>query len=174
MNGRAVLLWGFASTLCLTSLSSASQALGLTRIDLPFILGTMVTPNRDRAKFVGFLMHLVNGWLFALLYVLYFRSLKLATWWLGMGIGLVHSIFVLIVAMPLLPGLHPRMVSEYAGPEPTRQLEPPGFMALNYGSRTPVSMILVHLVFGAILGAFYRDGSTRTAGPGALFDRLKG
>jgi hypothetical protein len=29
-------------------------------------------------------------------------------------------------------------------------------MALNYGRRTPISVILAHLVYGCILGAFYR------------------
>jgi hypothetical protein len=29
-------------------------------------------------------------------------------------------------------------------------------MALNYGRRTPLSVMLAHLVYGAILGAFYR------------------
>jgi hypothetical protein len=29
-------------------------------------------------------------------------------------------------------------------------------MALNYGRRTPISVIVAHLVYGAILGAFYR------------------
>jgi hypothetical protein len=48
------------------------------------------------------------------------------------------------------------MASEQDGPTPTRQLEPPGFMALNYGRRTPISVILSHLVYGCILGAFYR------------------
>jgi hypothetical protein len=51
--------------------------------------------------------------------------------------------------------LHPRMASEHHGPNPTRQLEPPGFMALNYGRPTPVATILAHLLYGAILGAFY-------------------
>ena len=41
--------------------------------------------------------------------------------------------------LPLIPGLHPRMASEYQGPTPTRQLEPPGFLALNYGRPTPIS-----------------------------------
>jgi hypothetical protein len=35
-------------------------------------------------------------------------------------------------------------------------LEPPGFMALNYGIRTPISVLFSHFVFGAILGAFYQ------------------
>jgi hypothetical protein len=35
-------------------------------------------------------------------------------------------------------------------------LAPPGFLALNYGKRTPISVVASHLVYGAILGAFYR------------------
>jgi uncharacterized membrane protein YagU involved in acid resistance len=101
-------------------------------------------------------VHLVNGWLLALIYAAAFQSWRRATWWLGAAIGLVHGLFVLLVVMPVLPGLHPRMASEQRGPEPTRQLEPPGFLALNYGRRTPISVILAHLVYGGILGTFYR------------------
>jgi hypothetical protein len=75
---------------------------------------------------------------------------------LGSLIGLVHALFVLTVAMSVLPGLHPRMASERQGPTPTRQLEPPGFLALNYGKRTPISVVLAHLIYGGLLGAFYR------------------
>lgn len=156
MNWESALLWGFAGTVLLTTLMRGSEALGLTRMDIPFMLGTMVTPNRDYAKVLGSLMHFVNGWLFAFIYMAFFEALNAATWWLGAGIGLVHALFVLVVAMPLLPGLHPRMASDFAGPEPTRQLEPPGFLALNYGRRTPAVTIAAHLVFGGVLGAFYQ------------------
>jgi hypothetical protein len=74
---------------------------------------------------------------------------------LGAGTGLVHALFVLLAAMPVLPAMHPRMANEQQGPTPTRQLEPPGFLALNYGRRTPISLLLAHLLYGAILGAFY-------------------
>jgi hypothetical protein len=47
------------------------------------------------------------------------------------------------------------MASEYQGPEPTRNLEPPGFLALNYGRRTPIFSLVAHTVYGIILGAFY-------------------
>jgi hypothetical protein len=148
-------LWGFVGTIVLTTLSSASQGLGLTRMNLPYMLGSMFTPDRDRAKLIGFGVHLLNGWIFSLLYVATFMALHRATWWLGAAIGLVHAMFVLTAGMRLLPGLHPRMASEQHGPTVARQLEPPGFLALNYGVRTPVSVIFSHLVFGAILGAFY-------------------
>lgn len=156
MNGRSISLWGFVGTVVLTGLMSASQGLGITRMNIPYMLGTMFTPDRDRAKLAGFGVHLVNGWLFACVYAAAFQSWRRATWWLGAATGLVHALFVLVAGMSLLSALHPRMASEQHGPTPTRQLEPPGFMALNYGRRTPLSVILAHLVYGTILGAFYR------------------
>ena len=156
MNLRSSVLWGFVGTVFLTGLMSGSQGLGLTRMSLPFMLGTMFTPDRDRARLVGIGVHLLNGWLLAAIYAAAFHSWRRATWWLGTGIGLVHGLFVLLVVMPLMPGLHPRMANEQRGPDPTRQLAPPGFLALNYGRRTPISVILAHLAYGGILGAFYR------------------
>lgn len=153
------LLGGFAGTVVLTTLLGGSQGLGLTRMNLPYMLGTMVTPNRDRAKLVGFGLHFLNGWLFAAVYAAAFRRWQRATWWLGAAIGLVHGLFVLAAAMPMLPALHPRMASEQRGPTPTRQLDPPGFLALNYGYRTPLSVVLAHLLYGGVLGSLYGRGS---------------
>jgi hypothetical protein len=56
-----ILLWGLLATGLLTTLLRAGQALHLTRMDMPFLLGTMVTPNRDRAKVIGFAIHFFNG-----------------------------------------------------------------------------------------------------------------
>jgi hypothetical protein len=47
------------------------------------------------------------------------------------------------------------MASEQHGPTVVRRLEPPGFLALNYGIRTPVSVVVAHLVFGLLVGAGY-------------------
>jgi uncharacterized membrane protein YagU involved in acid resistance len=155
MNVGAWLLWGFAATIVLTTLLSASQGLGVTRINLPYLLGTMVTPHRDRAKVVGAAMHVLNGMVFSAVYVAAFHVWGGSAWWKGLLIGAVHAGFVLVVLMPLLPGMHPRMASETNGPTIVRGIEPPGFLALHYGSRTPLSVFLAHLVFGAILGIFY-------------------
>jgi len=59
------------------------------------------------------------------------------------------------MALPVLPALHPRMANEQYGPTVVRQLEPPGFLGLHYGIRTPISVLAAHAIFGAILGAFY-------------------
>jgi uncharacterized membrane protein YagU involved in acid resistance len=155
MNWGDWLLWSFVATLALTTVMAGSQGLGLTRMNLPYILGAMFTPSRDRAKLIGFGVHLLNGWVFSLAYIAAFHAWGRATWWAGAAIGLVQAVFVLTVVMSLMPGLHPRMASEQKGPTVTRQLEPPGFLALNYGYQTPVSVVLAHLIYGAILGMFY-------------------
>jgi uncharacterized membrane protein YagU involved in acid resistance len=155
MNWSSWLLWGFVGTVVLTTAMSASQGLRLTRMSLPYMLGTMFTPSRDRAKALGFALHLVNGWIFALVYVAAFNLWGMSAWWLGALVGLVHGVFVLTAGMRLVPGIHPRMASEDQGPTIVKQLEPPGFLALNYGVQTPISVIVAHILFGAILGAFY-------------------
>jgi hypothetical protein len=44
---------GFIGTLVLTTWLRAASELRLTRIDLPFLLGTAVTADRLRAKALG-------------------------------------------------------------------------------------------------------------------------
>jgi hypothetical protein len=156
MNWSSWLVWGFAATVVLTTISTAAQGLGLTRMNLPYMLGTIFTPDRDRARLYGFATHMAMGWIFSLIYVLIFQALGAAGWWRGTVLGLVHAAVVLVVLVGLLPGLHPRMASEEHGPEAESLLEPPGFLALRYGVQTPLTIVLSHLVFGAILGAFYR------------------
>jgi uncharacterized membrane protein YagU involved in acid resistance len=155
MSWGSWLVWGFAATVLLTTILAGSQGLGMTRINLPYLLGTMVTPNRDRARALGVLIHLFDGWVFSLVYVATFHMWDGPTWWKGAAIGLVHATFVLAVGMPALPGLHPRMAGEQRGPTVVRQLEPPGFLALHYGVGTPVSVVIAHLAFGVVLGVFY-------------------
>lgn len=155
MNWSSWLLWGFAGTVVLTSVLAGSQGVGMTRMNIPYLLGTIFTPDRDRAKFIGFFLHFVNGWIFSVVYVAAFEVLQWATWWLGVIIGLVHATFVLTMALPVLPALHPRMANEQYGPTVVRQLEPPGLLGLHYGVRTPLSVLIAHVIFGGILGAFY-------------------
>jgi hypothetical protein len=65
MNWTSWLLWGFVSTVVLTSILAGSQGIGMTRMNIPYLLGTIFTPGRDKAKFIGFFLHFVNGWISA-------------------------------------------------------------------------------------------------------------
>ena len=64
MNWPASLLAGFAGTLVLTSLEAGAQQLRLTRMSIPYLLGAMLTPSRDRAKLFSFGKKSNCGWTF--------------------------------------------------------------------------------------------------------------
>jgi len=151
----SALLWGFFATLLLTVVMSAAQGLGLSRISMPFLVGSIFTPDRSRANLVGSVLHLANGWVISLVYALVFARLGRSSWWLGALLGLFQGLVVVVVLLPILPSVHPRMATEDSGPTPTRQLEPPGFLGLNYGRRTPAITLLAHVCYGALLGALY-------------------
>ncbi|HEX3019976.1 MAG TPA: hypothetical protein VHP36_06725 [Chitinispirillaceae bacterium] len=149
------LLWGFVATLVLTSLMAFSQQYNFTRMNIPFILGTIFTADRDKAKVTGFFVHVVNGWIFSFVHVAIFESLNFKSWYFGAFTGFLHGVIAMTVIVPILPGIHPRMASEFQTPAEICQLEPPGFLGLHYGLRTPLSAILAHVIYGIILGTFY-------------------
>ena len=148
-----ILIWGFAATAALSGVMFAAQRLGYSRLSLPFLIGTMFSGERSSANAAGLAMYLLGGWLFAFIYYFVFASIGGASWWLGALLGAAHGFVLLVMLLPLLPHLHPRMASEYEGPGGSRRLQPPGFLALNYGYRTPLTTILAHAVYGLILGA---------------------
>jgi hypothetical protein len=147
-------VFGLAATVTLTAIMVGAQLAGLSRMDIPLMLGTMFTDRPERARFVGFLVHVVNGQIFALGYAAAFSILGRADWWLGALFGAWHGAAALIVLVPLAAGVHPRMATDRSGPELAAVLEPPGLLSLNYGRETPIVALVAHVTFGAILGAF--------------------
>jgi hypothetical protein len=150
-----VLLWGLLATAAMSTVLSASQGLGWSRLGLPYLLGTWVTGRRRAANLTGFVAYLLGGWAFAVLYFCIFASLGRASWWLGGVLGLVHGAFVLAVFLPLLAHIHPRVASEYDGPDARHRIEPPGFLGLNYGAATPLITLAAQLGYGLVLGFGY-------------------
>ena len=145
-------LFGLVATAALTAVMIAAQLAGLTRLDLPLLLGTIVTEDPDRARVAGFFIHLGIGQGFAFGYAATFALLDQATWWLGGLLGLLHVAVALTVLVPLLAGVHPRIASDRAGLSSTAALEPPGLLGLNYGPQTPLVAIAAHLAYGVALG----------------------
>jgi ABC-type polysaccharide/polyol phosphate export permease len=155
-----VTLWGalaggLVGTVVLTSGLRIAQEVGWTRMDLPLLLGTVFTDNRTRASVLGYIVHFVNGLLFALVYYAIFRAVGHAGWGFGAALGIVHAAFsggALVTV--LLPAIHPRMGSLFSDAEETPLLEPPGFLLINYGRRTALWTLIVHIAYGAIVGGF--------------------
>jgi hypothetical protein len=146
---------GFVGTLVLTTGLRAATELRLTRTDLPFLLGTALSADRVRARALGYGLHLVFGLVFAAPYYALFLAIGEANAWLGALFGLVHALFAgTVLVNVLLPLVHPRMATIFTDASSAPLLEPPGFLLLNYGARTPLVMALVHVAYGSIVGGF--------------------
>jgi hypothetical protein len=146
---------GIAGTLMLTTLLRGASEVGLTRMDIPFLLGTAVTEDRVRAKAAGYALHFVFGLLFALAYWAIFVVIDEAGVLLGAIFGLVHALFAATALVNvLLPVVHPRMGTGFDAAGSAPLLEPPGFLLLNYGRQTPIVTVLAHIAYGAIVGGF--------------------
>jgi hypothetical protein len=155
MSVSGALAGGFVGTLVLTTALRTANELGLTRVDLPFLLGTALTGDRARAKAVGYLLHLVAGEMFALIYYAIFSAIDTSGWALGALLGLLHGIVsATALVNVLLPTLHPRMGSTLSAADSHPLLEPPGFLLRNYGRGTPIVTLLAHVAYGAIVGGF--------------------
>jgi hypothetical protein len=146
---------GFVGTLVLTTGLRAASELRLTRIDLPFVLGTIFSRNRVRAKAIGYLLHFIAGQGFAFIYYGVFAAIDESGALLGALFGFIHGIFVATALVNVVvPALHPRMGSPDTTADSSPLLEPPGFLMLNYGRSTPIVNLAVHIVYGAIVGGF--------------------
>jgi hypothetical protein len=149
------LVGGVVGTVVLTTMLRAAGELGLSRMDIPFLLGTAVTEDRVRAKAVGYALHFFFGLLFALAYWVVFAVLDESGIVLGAVLGLVHALFAASALVNvLLPVVHPRMGTDFTAAGSSPLLEPPGFLLLNYGRQTPLVTVIAHIAYGAIVGGF--------------------
>jgi hypothetical protein len=149
------LVGGFVGTLLLTTILRAASELRITRVDLPFLLGTMVTDDRKRAKALGYLLHFFFGLSFAVGYFAIFTALGRAGWLAGAALGVLHAAFsATALVNVLLPVVHPRMGDPTTSADRSALLEAPGFLMLNYGVATPIVMLVAHIAYGAIVGGF--------------------
>ena len=153
MSLAAALAGGLVGTVVLTTALRAASEARLTRMDIPFLLGTALTEDRRRAKALGYATHFLFGLLFALVYWLVFSAVGRAGWLFGAGLGAVHALFAggALVSV-LLPAVHPRMGDDSTTARESPTIEPPGFMLRNYGGRTPLVATAAHLLYGAIVG----------------------
>jgi hypothetical protein len=144
---------GLLGTFVLTTVLRTATEFGLTRLDLPFLLGTAVTRDRGRAKAIGYLAHFGFGLLFSLAYAVFFLIVDASGWFLGALLGIAHGLFAgTALVNVLLPVVHPLMGKPWTDARSSPLIESPGFLMLNYGAGTPVVSMIAHVLYGAIVG----------------------
>ncbi len=102
---------------------------------------------------IGLVIHLMISGLIALVYAYGFEHITHKAGWLtGAGFGVIH-VLIAGVFMGMIGMIHRLMVASQ--PVPAGHLLAPGFFAANFGMLTVGAFVMLHLLYGAIVGGFY-------------------
>ncbi len=134
------------------------------KMNLFMMLGSMMLPVGVAAFMMGAMIHIGMSLVFGLIHGAVFAAADIdsaeAAW--GLLFGVAHWAIV-GMALGMLPLMHPRMRYEgrrlipqaKGNPHSEELLDPPGFFALSYPPMTAMGFLMLHLVFGVIVGALY-------------------
>ena len=118
------------------------------RMNLFLMLGTMMVRDRQMAYVAGAMMHAGASIMFGLVHVAFFTAFglesSLASW--GIVFGLAHWI-VSGVGLGMMPTMHPTIKRG--------EMDAPGAFALNYPAMTTMGFLMLHVLFGVLVGTFY-------------------
>lgn len=137
---------GMIGALALSAVMGVLGLLGATwRWEL--LLGSFVTGSVDASAWLlGLGLHLLAGGLLGLVYAAVFEwVLGEANGGIGSAVGAVHAV-VSGIGLALIPALHPMVPDPWPAP---------GVFMLGYGAFGVVTFVALHVVFGAIVGAYY-------------------
>jgi hypothetical protein len=116
------------------------------RMNLFLMLGTMLLPVGVAAYVLGAMVHAMMSVAFGLAHAgVYAAGIEPNAWW-GLLFGAVHWVAVGI-GLAMIPMLHRGMRDG--------KIEKPGMFALSLGAMTAMGFLLLHLVFGLIVGLVY-------------------
>jgi hypothetical protein len=147
MNVLAVIIAGLAATLVMSMVMALAPRMGFPRMDIVAMLSTMF--SKKGIPVLGWMMHLMMGVLFALVYAfLWSKGIGAAAWWVGLIFGAVHWLIVGVI-MAMIPMLH-------AGIRSGTVKAPGLYMAGNGGGiKAFIGGLMGHMAFGLVVALLY-------------------
>jgi hypothetical protein len=144
MNRQKAAQAGLFGAAIMTLFVLSLRGLGLTRVNLELMLGSMIIRSFSTGSwFLGLLIH---GGLGALFGLLYGRVLKRRGGWrIGLGLGCLHAILSGLF-LPILSQVHPLVWD--------RVLTSPGLFAAGTDWQVMMLFGVLHLVYGTVVGAY--------------------
>lgn len=137
MNFVAAIVAGLVGTVFMTLLMMMAPKVGMPKMDVIGMLGTMFTANEGTAKIIGAIIHFMMGAVFAIIYALLWSyGIGGATWLWGIVFGVVHGLLAGMM-MPMVAKMHPR---------------PP---ELEGGPKALMGMAMGHALFGLVVALVY-------------------
>ena len=145
MNVLSAVIAGIAGTIAISMVMGLAPMMGMPKMDIVDMLSTMFgKPN----KVLGWMMHLMMGVVFALIYAfLWSRGLGSSNWLFGLIFGAVHWLIVGVI-MAMIPIMHVGIKNG--------DVEAPGMWMTNQGGILAfVGGLMGHMVFGLVVTLVY-------------------
>jgi hypothetical protein len=134
---RDAIIAGSTGRMAMLLLIYGGPLLGLPRIDVVSMLGSLAAPNKQDAVTLGGAIHFSMGILFAIIYAAFWSvGIGSPTWWWGLIFGASHGILVIVLLLVVMR-VHPQL-SE-----------------LISGLPVMVAILLNHMVFGVVVALVY-------------------
>lgn len=145
MNLLSAVISGILGTLAISMVMAAAPMMGMPRMDIVDMLSTMFgKPNRV----LGWMMHLMMGVVFALIYAfLWSIGIGSPGWISGLIFGAAHWLTVGLM-MAVIPIVHAGIKNG--------DVEAPGMWMINQGGMLSfVGGLMGHMVFGLVVALVY-------------------
>lgn len=144
---------GFLATAAMTALMYMAPLMGVPKMDIATMLGTMFSANPSTAFAIGIVMHFMLGSVLLAIPYFYLIEVKFrGTPWLGGAIwGLLLWGVANLMVMPMMGFVHPLV---RAGAMPA-----PGLLMLQLGVLAPIGSLMGHLLYGVVLASAYKNHS---------------
>lgn len=145
MNILSAVIAGVVASLVFSMILAVAPKMGMPKMDIVSLLGSMFgKPNQA----LGWMMHLMMGIVFALIYVFLWSSgIGAATWLFGLIFGAVQWLVVGMI-MGMIPMIHVGIKSG--------AVKAPGmWMTNNGGVMAFMGGLVGHMIFGIVIALVY-------------------
>jgi len=144
---------GFIATAAMTALMYMAPLMGVPKMDIATMLGTMFSTNPSVAFAIGIVMHFMLGSVLLAIPYFYLIEFKFRdTPLLGGAVwGFLLWGVANLMVMPMMGFVHP-LVRSGAMPAP-------GLLMLQLGILAPIGSLMGHLLYGVVLAKAYKGSS---------------
>lgn len=149
-NGAAAVSAGVAGTAVMTAIMYMGLAMMPRQMpmNIMYMMGTMMSRSTMPIYVMGAMMHFGLGIAFGLAHTALYSAFELESGLVVWGIlfGLVHWM-IAGTGMGMLGSTHPRMR--------TGEVFAPGLFLRNFPQMTVMGFMMLHMVYGLVVGALY-------------------
>ena len=144
---------GFIATLAMTASMYMAPLMGLPKMDIATMLGTMFSSDPTIARIIGTAMHFMLGSVLFVVPYFYLIEVKFRDLpWLGGALwGMLLWAVANMMVMPMMRFVHPMVRSG--------MMPAPGFLMLQLGILAPIGSLMGHLLYGGVLASTYKPHS---------------